>query len=47
MIEKVFVIVLCVIVAGAAVWGWWMENGSSRKNDTGEDAVKNSGEEKS
>jgi hypothetical protein len=40
MVEKIFVIILCVIVAGAAIWGWWIENGNSRGKGTGEEGTK-------
>jgi hypothetical protein len=45
MVENLFVVALCAVVLGAAVWGWWLENGHSigkkeKDNvpDTGEDA---------
>jgi hypothetical protein len=27
MVENIFVGALCAIAVGAAVWGWWLENG--------------------
>lgn len=32
MIQNIFVGVMCVIVAAVAVWGWWLENGSEKKD---------------
>ncbi len=30
MLQDIFVGIMCVIVAGVAVWGWWLENGPDR-----------------
>lgn len=30
MLQDIFVGVMCVIVAGVAVWGWWIENGPDK-----------------
>lgn len=32
MIENIFVGVLCVVVAGVGIFGWWLDNGSTFKN---------------
>jgi hypothetical protein len=29
MVENIFAGVLCAIAVVAAVWGWWLENGSN------------------
>lgn len=28
----IFVGIMAVIVAGAGIWGWWIENGSNKRN---------------
>ncbi len=30
MLQDIFVGAMCVIVAGVAVWGWWLENGPDK-----------------
>lgn len=44
MLQDIFVGVMCVIVAGVAIWGWWLENGPD-KSDPG-DGEKKDREEK-
>lgn len=29
----IFVGIMAVIVIGAGIWGWWLENGSNKKED--------------
>jgi hypothetical protein len=31
MVENILVGIFCVIVAAAAVWAWWLENGGDHK----------------
>ena len=33
MLQDIFVGVMCVIVAGVAVWGWWIENAPDKSGD--------------
>jgi hypothetical protein len=41
MAENIFVGVLCVCAIGAAIWGWWLENGSSNDKAETEDILRN------
>lgn len=27
--QNIFVGILCIIAAGASIWGWWVDNGGS------------------
>ena len=33
MLQDIFVGFLCVVVAAAGLWGWWIDNGDTLKKD--------------
>lgn len=34
MFDKITAIILIAICVGTGIWGWWMENGPERNNDS-------------
>lgn len=36
---NIFVGVMVIIAVGAGIWGWWMENGPEKKDETQKDNI--------
>ena len=39
MIQNIFIGFMLVIAIGAGIFGWWMDNGSTRETTPGEEVV--------